>query len=150
LYLQADSSKCPSNSENIIKYHDIWQVVVPLYKIPMLYNYSLSAAQVVHFSVRWKYGLEWWELIHSLTHSLMELSPSWEATNCAATQELPAFYGTQMFITVFTRALHWSLSWAISIQSTPSHPISLRSSWRFKPFQICSSNFNLKKARFRY
>jgi hypothetical protein len=28
---------------------------------------------------------------------------------------------------VFTRALHWSLSWATSIQSNPSHPISLRS-----------------------
>jgi hypothetical protein len=28
---------------------------------------------------------------------------------------------------VFPRALHWSLSWAKSIQSTPSHPISLRS-----------------------
>jgi hypothetical protein len=28
---------------------------------------------------------------------------------------------------VFTRAFHWSLSWTISIQSTPSHPISLRS-----------------------
>jgi hypothetical protein len=28
---------------------------------------------------------------------------------------------------VFTRAVHWSLSWARSIQSTPSHPISLRS-----------------------
>jgi hypothetical protein len=28
---------------------------------------------------------------------------------------------------MFTRALHWSLSWARSIQSTPSHPISLRS-----------------------
>jgi hypothetical protein len=27
---------------------------------------------------------------------------------------------------MFTRALHWSLSWARSIQSTPSHPISLR------------------------
>jgi hypothetical protein len=27
-------------------------------------------------------------LNHSLTNSLMELSPSWEATNCAATQEL--------------------------------------------------------------
>jgi hypothetical protein len=26
--------------------------------------------------------------IHSLTHSLMELNPSWEAANCAATQEL--------------------------------------------------------------
>jgi hypothetical protein len=28
---------------------------------------------------------------------------------------------------VFTRALHWSLFWAWSIQSIPSHPISLRS-----------------------
>jgi hypothetical protein len=27
---------------------------------------------------------------HSLTHSLMELSPSWEAANCATTQELPS------------------------------------------------------------
>jgi hypothetical protein len=28
---------------------------------------------------------------------------------------------------VYTRALHWSLSWAKLIQSIPSHPISLRS-----------------------
>jgi hypothetical protein len=42
-------------------------------------------------------------------------------------KNFPAFYGTRRFITVFTRALHWSLSWANSIQSTPSHPISLRS-----------------------
>jgi hypothetical protein len=32
-----------------------------------------------------------------------------------------------MFITVFTRALHWSISWARSIQYVPSHHISLRS-----------------------
>jgi hypothetical protein len=31
-----------------------------------------------------------YELTHSLTHSLMQLSPSWEAANCAATQELPS------------------------------------------------------------
>jgi hypothetical protein len=37
-------------------------------------------------------------------------------------KNFPAFYGTRRFNTVFTRALHWSLSWAISIQSTPSHP----------------------------
>jgi hypothetical protein len=30
------------------------------------------------------------DIIHSLTHSLMELSPPWEAANCAATQELPS------------------------------------------------------------
>jgi hypothetical protein len=41
-------------------------------------------------------------------------------------KNLPAFYGTRSFNSVFTRALHWSLSLAISIQSTPSHHISLR------------------------
>jgi hypothetical protein len=30
---------------------------------------------------------------------------------------------------VFTRALHWCLSWATSIQSIPSQPVSLRSIW---------------------
>ena len=38
------------------------------------------------------------------TDSLMELSPSWETANCTA------FYGTRSFISVFTRALYWSLS----------------------------------------
>jgi hypothetical protein len=31
-----------------------------------------------------------------------------------------------MFITVFTSVRHWSVSWARRIQSTPSHPISVR------------------------
>jgi hypothetical protein len=31
-----------------------------------------------------------------------------------------------MFITMFTRAFHWYLSWARLIQSIPPHPISLR------------------------
>jgi hypothetical protein len=35
--------------------------------------------------------------------------------------------GTRRFITVFTRALHRSLSWARWIQSIPSYPIPLRS-----------------------
>jgi hypothetical protein len=42
-------------------------------------------------------------------------------------KNFPEFYGTRRFITAFTRALHWSLSWARSIQSPPSYPISLRS-----------------------
>jgi hypothetical protein len=57
----------------------------------------------------------------------MELSPSWEDTSCAATQNFPAIYGIQRFITMFTRSLHWSLSWTKSIQSIPPHPVSLRS-----------------------
>jgi hypothetical protein len=42
-------------------------------------------------------------------------------------KKLPAFYGTRRFITVFTRAHHWSLPWSRCIQSTPSYPISVRS-----------------------
>ncbi|PNF44159.1 hypothetical protein B7P43_G00646, partial [Cryptotermes secundus] len=36
-------------------------------------------------------------------------------------------YGTRRFVTVFTRALHWSLSWASSNQSIPPYPVSRRS-----------------------
>jgi hypothetical protein len=42
-------------------------------------------------------------------------------------KNFPAFYRTRRFITVFTKALPCSLSWARSIQSIPPHPISLRS-----------------------
>jgi hypothetical protein len=41
-------------------------------------------------------------------------------------KKFPLFYGTRKFITLFTTAHHLSLYWARSIQSTPSHPISLR------------------------
>jgi hypothetical protein len=41
-------------------------------------------------------------------------------------QNFTAFHGTRGFITVFTRALHWSLSSARSIQSISSHLISLK------------------------
>jgi hypothetical protein len=42
-------------------------------------------------------------------------------------KKFPAFYGTLKFITLFTRARHWSLLWSSWIQSTPSHPVSLLS-----------------------
>jgi hypothetical protein len=59
---------------------------------------------------------------HSRSWALLEKLPIVQLL-----ENFPAFYGTRMFITVFTRALHWSLFWARSIQSIPSHPISLRS-----------------------
>jgi hypothetical protein len=56
---------------------------------------------------------------HSLTHTwswaLLEKLPLVQPL-----KNFPAFYGTRRFITVFTRALHYSLSWAISIQSMRS------------------------------
>jgi len=57
----------------------------------------------------------------------MEQSPSWEANSRATSQEIPAFYGILRFITEFTPARHWSLSWSRCTHSPPFHPISLRS-----------------------
>jgi hypothetical protein len=70
-------------------------------------------------------------------------------------KNFPSFYGTWRLNTVFTRALHWSLFWATSIQSMPSHPFSLKinfilvhlptswssrwslSSWLYHQYPIC-------------
>jgi len=49
----------------------------------------------------------------------MEQSPSWEANRFSAIKKFPAFYGTRRFITEFTNARHFLLSWANSIQSIP-------------------------------
>jgi hypothetical protein len=64
-----------------------------------------------------------WNASYSvLTTNFMDLGP-WEVANCSAAQELPKFYGTPRYIIVFTRALHWPISWARSIQSIPPHPV---------------------------
>jgi hypothetical protein len=60
--------------------------------------------------------------VHSWSWAFLEKPPVGQLL-----KNFPAFYGTLRFITVFTRALHWSLTWARLIQSTRCHPISLRS-----------------------
>jgi hypothetical protein len=70
-------------------------------------------------------SLRYW-LTNKLT-TFMKLNPSWEAANRVATQEFSCILWNPKLITVLTRALHWSLFWARSIQSIPSHLISLRS-----------------------
>jgi hypothetical protein len=70
--------------------------------------------------------------VYSFTTSyLLTYSRSWalleEPPIVQPLKNFPACYGTRRFNTMFTRAIHWSLSWAISIQSKSFHPISLRS-----------------------
>jgi len=48
---------------------------------------------------------------HNITN-LMEQSPSWEAKSHSASQEIPCLSWKLRFITMFTRAHNWSLSWA--------------------------------------
>jgi hypothetical protein len=48
-------------------------------------------------------------------HRELHLWPAWPVVQLL--KNLPEFYGIQRFITVSTRCLHWSLSWARSVQS---------------------------------
>jgi hypothetical protein len=53
----------------------------------------------------------------------------WKADCHSVYQKIACFlYETRRFINVFTKARHWTLSWASWIQCAPSIPISLRSS----------------------
>jgi hypothetical protein len=76
--------------------------------------------QILNLCTGWK-----WVISYTITHSR-----NWALLGKPSIVQLlrnfPAFYGTQMFITAFTRALHWSLSWARWILSISSHPFSLR------------------------
>jgi hypothetical protein len=58
-----------------------------------------------------------------------EKSPLWEAiSHSADRKKLATFYGTQRFITVFTGARHWSLSWTrcIHCNSILGIPVAFR------------------------
>ena len=57
-----------------------------------------------------------------LTNYLGGLSPSLEASSCSV-KKFPTFHPTQIFITTFTTARKFSLSWARPIQSTTYHYI---------------------------
>jgi hypothetical protein len=63
----------------------------------------------------------------SIYTNFIEQSPVEKMIFSQLIKKFPALYGIRSFITVFTRARHWSLSWARWIQSTPSHRISSRS-----------------------
>jgi hypothetical protein len=110
-------------------------------------TYRNNNNNVTFWVCGYRRGMDWWmDLLTTCTHhselqvitapslisTLYKLSPcSWALLEKPPVAQLlknfPAFYGTRRFITVFTRALHWSLSRARWIQSIPPYAISLRS-----------------------
>ena len=72
----------------------------------------------------------------------MEQSSSWEANRSQLVKKFPPFYGTPRFITAFTSERYLFLSWARSILSMSTHPISwisiLYSSIYASVFQVVS------------
>jgi hypothetical protein len=88
------------------------------------------------FRSRYKYNIKidkllWIRLLTFLLTYLRSWALLEEPLIGQPLKNFPAFHGTRKFNTLFTRALCWSLSWAISIQSTPSHPNSVHppTSW---------------------
>ena len=69
--------------------------------------------------------------------SFMEQSPSWEANQFSASQEIPRILGNLKVHYRVTSVRHLSLSWASSNQSMPSH----LNSWSF--ILILSSHLGL-------
>jgi hypothetical protein len=64
--------------------------------------------------------LAWFEVLTPWSSALLEKPPVvYLLTN------FPKFHVTRRFVTVFTKSLHWFLSWDRSIQSIPPHPTSL-------------------------
>jgi hypothetical protein len=57
----------------------------------------------------------------------MELGLSWEAASFAASQEMPNMLWNSKVHYRVHKNLHWSVSWAWSIQSIPPYPTSLES-----------------------
>jgi hypothetical protein len=90
-----------------------------------LFRYRLSPETFEYTLVILTYLLTYL-LTYSLTHSLLGAGYLKRWLSLSSSKNILS-YGTRRFITVFTQARHWILSWASWIQFTPSSPISLRS-----------------------
>jgi len=75
-----------------------------------------------------------YSILYCILTGSMEQSPSWETNRFPASQEIPPFYGTQIFITAFTSACHLFLSLAhtsgsIQVWGTSSYFITCYFLW---------------------
>jgi hypothetical protein len=89
------------------------------------------------FSVNATYLRNWTAWINAFQLQLLNSlhGAGYHLKNChSAYQTMSCFpYGTRTFIIVFTKARHWTLSWASWLQFAPSTHISLTSVLRYPP-----------------
>jgi hypothetical protein len=113
-----------------LKQYTTWQHTRP----NPLYN-AKSFPQLTHnFRTAHSIGNRYTKCTYLQTWALLDKPPI-----VLPLKNFPAIYGTRRYITVLTKALHWSLSWNRSIQSITSHPIFLRFILVLSPQTSCSS-----------
>jgi hypothetical protein len=123
------SWSCSLCTSNFVRHSDIFSLL-----FPNILSNTFSETQSVTFPrierPRFDYSLvclnayrniNKWIFTYLRSRALLE-----EPSIVQPLKNFAAFYGTRIFITVFTRALHWPLSWARSIRSIPSHPIYIK------------------------
>jgi hypothetical protein len=108
--------RCRHGSD--LEMHDSTFLYVTIYFVSFRLSTSVTRKCIVIIQrfMRWGFQSNDYLLTYSWSWALLEKLPIVQPL-----KNFPACYGTRRFITAFTRALHWSLSWAISIQSP--HPI---------------------------
>jgi hypothetical protein len=92
---------------------------------------SPDCSKAISWAVPWRHMGE-----KRYSSTILNLScrrEEWSVSHpCECTPEYPLdrrLSGIEFPITIFTKALHWSLTWTKSIHPIPPHPISLRSNY---------------------
>jgi len=93
----------------------------------ILSKYSASLPSETYFLTFASQRFRYW--MNPMKHDMLILWSRALFDKLTITQpvkEIPSFYRIRRFITVLTTVRHWSPTWARWIQSTHSHPVSLR------------------------
>jgi hypothetical protein len=94
---------------------------------PTLRRAACLTSQHITFALSWGFTSHSALRTKMLNSTTLSLLLHKKLTIAQLFKQFATFCGTWGFITVFTRACHWSLSWARWILFTHHHPVSLRS-----------------------
>jgi hypothetical protein len=101
-------------------------------RLRVMFRHPVISKLRTEFSVlpgtAWGLILAWGRRLYSAdTENVEDQTRSAVLLEKLLVKKFPVLYGTQRFMIVFTRPRQWSLSWARWIQSTPTHPVYLKS-----------------------
>jgi hypothetical protein len=124
IYLNLNTARQETSFRKVVALKQHITIIFPLVRLTTL------------FEIHALYGVECHGNYYSMVQDII-----WKADCHSACQKLSCFlYGTRRFITVFTKAHHWTLSRDSRILFAPLIPISLRSILMSSSHSSCHGN----------